>query len=69
MSPLIYFHATETAKGRRDYLSSQLQGIGKIIEINDPTRYEASRMLDEVLHAWEKEDPETDTIECLLDIY
>ncbi len=67
MSPLIYFHAAETAKGRRDYLSSQLQGIEKIVEMNEPTRYEASRMLDEVLHAWEKETPVTDAIECLLD--
>ncbi|GEM03982.1 hypothetical protein HMI01_09700 [Halolactibacillus miurensis] len=67
MSSLIYFHAAETAKGRRDFLSSQLQGIDKIVEINEPTRYEASRMLDEILHAWEKESSIPDTIECLLD--
>lgn len=64
---VVQFHAAETAKGRRDYLSSQLKGIDKIIEINEPTCYEASRTLDEVLHVWEKEEPATAAIECLLD--
>lgn len=74
MSPLIYFHAAETAKGRRDYLSSQLQGIDKIVEVNEPTRYETSRMLEEILLMWEKDYQEsnpslrnTPPIECLLD--
>lgn len=74
MSPLIYFHAAETAKGRRDYLSSQLQGIDKIVEVNEPTRYEASRMLEEILLMWEKDYQESKPsaqnippIECLLD--
>lgn len=67
MSPLIYFHASETAKGRRDYLSSQLQGIEHIVEINEPTRYEESRMLEDILKTWEKETADKQALECLLD--